>query len=88
MLMKVVIDTNVLVSALSSRSIFHWLVLDLFTDVHTKEIRSYNMSRIKGKDTKPEMLVRQFLHANGFRYKLYDKGLPCKPDIVLPETKQ
>jgi DNA mismatch endonuclease, patch repair protein len=32
-------------------------------DVHTKEIRSYNMSRIKGKDTKPEMLVRRFLHA-------------------------
>ncbi len=36
-------------------------------DVHTKEIRSYNMSRIKGKNTKPEMLVRRFLHANGFR---------------------
>lgn len=43
------------------------------------------MSRIKGKDTKPEMLVRKFLHANGFRYKLHDKNLPGKPDIVLPK---
>ncbi|MEO8962126.1 MAG: hypothetical protein ABI325_09605 [Ginsengibacter sp.] len=37
-------------------------------DIHFKETRSYNMSRIKGKNTKPEMLVRKFLHANGFRY--------------------
>lgn len=56
-------------------------------DVHTKEIRSYNMSRIKGKNTKPEMLVRSFLHAQGFRYKLHDKNLPGKPDIVLPKYK-
>ena len=56
-------------------------------DVHTKEIRSYNMSRIKGRNTKPEMLVRRFLHANGFRYKLHDKSLPGKPDIVLPKYK-
>ena len=56
-------------------------------DVHTKEQRSYNMSRIKGKDTKPEMLVRKFLHGNGFRYKLHDKSLPGKPDIVLPKYK-
>ena len=56
-------------------------------DVHTKEIRSYNMSRIKGKNTKPELLVRRFLHANGFRYKLHDKSLPGKPDIVLPKYK-
>ena len=54
-------------------------------DVHSKEIRSFNMSRIKGKNTKPEMLVRKFLHANGFRYKLHDKSLPGKPDIVLPK---
>ena len=45
------------------------------------------MSRIKGRDTKPEMLVRKFLHANGFRYKLHDKSLPGKPDIVLPKYK-
>jgi DNA mismatch endonuclease (patch repair protein) len=56
-------------------------------DVHSKEVRSFNMSRIKGKDTKPEMLVRKFLHAQGFRYKLHDKKLPGKPDIVLPKYK-
>ena len=54
-------------------------------DVHTKKQRSYNMSRIKGKNTKPEMLVRKFLHANGYRYKLHDKQLPGRPDIVLPK---
>jgi DNA mismatch endonuclease, patch repair protein len=56
-------------------------------DVHDKATRSYNMSQIKGKNTKPEMLVRKFLHANGFRYKLHDKSLPGKPDIVLPKYK-
>jgi DNA mismatch endonuclease, patch repair protein len=56
-------------------------------DVHNKATRSYNMSRIRGKNTKPEMLVRRFLHANGFRYKLHDKKLPGKPDIVLPKYK-
>jgi len=56
-------------------------------DVHTPEQRSFNMSRIRSKDTKPEMLVRKFLHANGFRYKLHDKSLPGKPDIVLPKYK-
>lgn len=56
-------------------------------DVHSKETRSYNMSRIKGKDTKPEMLVRKFLHAHGFRYRLHVKNLPGKPDIVLPKYK-
>jgi DNA mismatch endonuclease, patch repair protein len=56
-------------------------------DLHDKKTRSYNMSRIKGKDTKPEMLVRKFLHANGFRYRLHVKKLPGKPDIVLPKYK-
>jgi len=56
-------------------------------DVHTALQRSYNMSRIKGKNTKPEMLVRKFLHANGFRYRLHDKKLPGKPDIVLPKYR-
>lgn len=45
------------------------------------------MSRIKSKDTKPEMLVRKFLHANGFRYRLHVKDLPGKPDIVLPKYR-
>jgi DNA mismatch endonuclease (patch repair protein) len=56
-------------------------------DVHDKKTRSYNMSQIKGKNTKPEMLVRRFLHANGFRYRLHVKNLPGKPDIVLPKYK-
>ena len=45
------------------------------------------MSRIRGKDTKPEMLVRKFLHGRGFRYKLHDPSLPGKPDLVLPKYK-
>ena len=56
-------------------------------DVHDKATRSYNMSRIKGKDTKPEMLVRRYLHAHGFRYRLHVKDLPGKPDIVLPKYR-
>jgi DNA mismatch endonuclease, patch repair protein len=56
-------------------------------DVHSKEIRSYNMSRIRAKDTKPELLVRKFLFAHGFRYRIHDKRLPGKPDIVLPRYK-
>lgn len=57
------------------------------TDVHDKKTRSYNMSQIKGKNTRPELLVRKFLFANGFRYRLHDKKLPGKPDIVLPKYK-
>ncbi|MUP39905.1 DNA mismatch endonuclease Vsr [Labilibaculum sp. 44] len=57
------------------------------TDTHSKETRSYNMSRIKGKNTKPELVVRRFLFANGFRYRLHAKNLPGKPDIVLPKYK-
>ena len=54
-------------------------------DVHEPEIRSYNMSQIKGKNTKPEILVRKFLFSKGFRYKLHDKKLPGKPDLVFPK---
>lgn len=54
-------------------------------DVHEPKVRSYNMSQIKATDTKPEMIVRKFLHANGFRYRLHVKDLPGKPDIVLPK---
>src|SRR5471030_1044324 len=56
-------------------------------DVHSKETRSFNMSRIRGKNTKPEMLVRKYLFSKGFRYILHDKTLPGKPDIVLPKYK-
>ncbi|QEC41502.1 very short patch repair endonuclease [Pseudobacter ginsenosidimutans] len=56
-------------------------------DVHDKATRSFNMSRIKSKNTKPELLVRKFLHSKGFRYKLNDKTLPGKPDLVLPKYR-
>lgn len=56
-------------------------------DVHDKQTRSYNMSQIKGKNTKPEILVRKFLFSKGFRYRLHVKDLPGKPDIVLPKYK-
>lgn len=52
-------------------------------DVHDKKTRSYNMSRIRGTDTKPEMLVRRFLHSKGMRYRLHNKKLPGKPDLTL-----
>jgi DNA mismatch endonuclease (patch repair protein) len=58
------------------------------TDVHSKEVRSFNMSQIKGKDTRPEMLVRKFLFSNGIRYRLHDKKLPGKPDLVFPKYKK
>jgi DNA mismatch endonuclease (patch repair protein) len=53
-------------------------------DVHTPERRSHNMSRIRSRDTKPEMTLRRALHARGFRYRLHAKNLPGTPDIVLP----
>ncbi|HFK5581468.1 very short patch repair endonuclease [Elizabethkingia anophelis] len=56
-------------------------------DVHSRETRSFNMSRIKGKNTKPELLVRKFLFSQGFRYRLHDKKLPGKPDVILPKYK-
>ena len=56
-------------------------------DVHDPKTRSYNMSRIKGKDTKPEMLVRRTLFSNGIRYRLHVKTMPGRPDIVLPKLK-
>ena len=49
--------------------------------------RSFGMSRIRSGNTKPELLVRKFLHAQGYRYKLHDKKLPGKPDIALPKYK-
>ncbi len=56
-------------------------------DVHSKSIRSYNMSQIKGKDTKPEIMVRKYLFSNGFRYRINDKRYPGHPDIILPKYK-
>lgn len=56
-------------------------------DVHTPQQRSFNMSRVRSKDTKPEMLVRKFLFSHGFRYRLHDKKLSGKPDMVLPKYR-
>ncbi len=54
------------------------------TDILTPEKRSWNMSRIKGKNTKPEVLLRSLLHQAGFRFRIHADNLPGKPDIVLP----
>lgn len=53
--------------------------------MHTIQGRSFNMSRIRGSDTKPELIVRKFLHSRGFRFLLHNKKLPGKPDLTLPK---
>lgn len=57
-------------------------------DVHSAAQRSYNMSRIRGKDTKPELLVRSVVHRMGYRFRLHRKDLPGKPDLVLPKHRK
>ncbi len=57
------------------------------TDVHTSEQRSFNMSRIRSRDTTPELRVRRILHAAGLRYRLHDKRLPGKPDLVFSRAR-
>lgn len=52
-------------------------------DIVSQETRSRMMSGIKGKNTKPELLIRRGLHKMGFRYSLHSKGLPGKPDLVF-----
>jgi DNA mismatch endonuclease (patch repair protein) len=52
-------------------------------DVLTPQQRSFNMSRIRSRDTRPEMVVRSIVHGMGFRYRLHKKDLPGKPDLVL-----
>lgn len=56
-------------------------------DTLSREKRSWNMSRIHGKDTKPELMLRSMLHQSGFRFRKNDKRLPGKPDIVLPKYR-
>lgn len=56
-------------------------------DKHSEKTRSYNMSKIKGENTKPEILVRKFLFAKRFRYRINDKRFPGHPDILLPKYK-
>jgi DNA mismatch endonuclease (patch repair protein) len=54
-------------------------------DIVSPEQRSWNMSRITGKDTKPELRLRSILHRAGYRFRLYVSSLPGRPDIVLPK---
>jgi DNA mismatch endonuclease, patch repair protein len=56
-------------------------------DIVTPEVRSRMMAGIRGKDTKPELMLRRGLHAAGFRFRLHDRTLPGKPDIVFPRYK-
>ena len=56
-------------------------------DKFSKSKRSEIMSQVKGKNTKPEEVVRKFLFSNGFRYRKNDRRYPGKPDIVLPKYK-
>lgn len=55
------------------------------TDKLTPQRRSWNMSRIRSAGTKPEMVLRSVLHRMGFRFRLHRRGLPGRPDIVLPK---
>ena len=57
------------------------------TDRISKAHRSWNMSRIRGKDTTPEILLRKLLHRAGYRFRLHSPDLPGKPDIVLKKYK-
>lgn len=57
------------------------------TDTLSEEKRSWNMSRIRGKDTKPEIAVRSLLHRLGYRFRLHVRNLPGTPDIVLPKYR-
>ncbi len=57
------------------------------TDLLSPEHRSWNMSRIRGKDTAPERRVRSVLHRAGYRFRLHLKTLPGHPDIVLPKYR-
>ena len=56
-------------------------------DVHSPAQRSFNMSRVRGRDTRPEMLVRRGLHGRGLRYRLHDRKLPGRPDLVFPARR-
>ena len=56
-------------------------------DNHSPQVRSYNMSRIRNKDTKPEELVRKYLFSHGLRYRKNDKRYPGKPDLVFPKYR-
>lgn len=56
-------------------------------DVVDKQTRSRMMANIKGKNTRPEMIVRSLLHREGLRFRIHDKFLPGKPDLVFKKYK-
>lgn len=56
-------------------------------DIKSPTQRSWNMSRIRSQNTKPELLIRSFLYQQGFRFRLHEKSLPGSPDIVLPKYR-
>jgi DNA mismatch endonuclease (patch repair protein) len=56
-------------------------------DIVAPEVRSRMMAGIRGKDTKPEMLIRRGLHSQGFRFRLHDRNLPGCPDLVFPKYR-
>ena len=56
-------------------------------DNHSPQVRSYNMSRIRSKNTKPEELVRKYLFSRGLRYRKNDKRYPGKPDMIFPKYR-
>ena len=56
-------------------------------DIVSKEQRSRNMSRIRGRDTRPELVVRRIAHRMGFRFRLYRKDLPGTPDLIFPKHR-
>ena len=82
------IKKHILKSTMNEKSSGNQLSIEnVRTDVHTKAQRSYNMSRIRSKDTTPERIVRSYLHRNGFRFRVCAGNLFGKPDIVLPKYR-
>jgi DNA mismatch endonuclease (patch repair protein) len=61
-----------------------WRLVDTVSPAYRSEI----MSRVRGKDTKPEMLVRRMVHGAGYRYRLHVRNLPGKPDLVFPARRK
>lgn len=69
-----------------SKIIINHLVLQIFmTDRLTPEKRSWNMSRVRSRHTKPELIIRSLLHRAGFRFRIKNNKLPGSPDIILPK---
>ena len=56
-------------------------------DIFSEEQRSYVMSRVASKNTKPELAVRSYLHRQGFRFRIHGRQLPGNPDVILPKHR-